>query len=260
MNYNVSDFLRAPTRVGIFKSFQLTCHIQSQPLLKYLNSSQPLNLLLSDQHDLSTKIYKRPIFKPSRKIPRNLQWTHPRPITLSIKLYKHLMSHLPTKTNEEMTSLSTSLLGIRRASSNKNKAVEKTKNAAFCKKHPKHRQSPGVCSLCLNEKLSIFIKASSSSRRQRSHQILCSSSTTSSLSSYGSSSVSSCPSPLVDRRRFLLMSGGNGRGEKGISWMTKSRSVAHKVEDEKRKKTSKGRFLFGLIDLTRRTDSKRRVL
>ncbi|KAL1190161.1 hypothetical protein V5N11_002250 [Cardamine amara subsp. amara] len=155
-----------------------------------------------------------------------------------------------------MTSLSTSLLGIRRASSNKNKGEDKTKNAAFCKKHPKHRQSPGVCSLCLNEKLSIFIKASSSSSssRQRSLQILCSSSTTSSISSYGSSSVSSCPSPdLVDRHRFLLMAGGSGRGQKGISWITKSRSIAHKVDDDdERKKTSKGRFFFGLVEYKKR--------
>ncbi|GLU16145.1 hypothetical protein SLE2022_325940 [Rubroshorea leprosula] len=33
-----------------------------------------------------------------------------------------------------------------------------------CKKHPKHRQSPGVCSLCLREKLS-HLSTSSSRRR-----------------------------------------------------------------------------------------------
>ncbi|KAL1190160.1 hypothetical protein V5N11_002250 [Cardamine amara subsp. amara] len=97
-----------------------------------------------------------------------------------------------------MTSLSTSLLGIRRASSNKNKGEDKTKNAAFCKKHPKHRQSP-------------------------------------------------------DRHRFLLMAGGSGRGQKGISWITKSRSIAHKVDDDdERKKTSKGRFFFGLVEYKKR--------
>ncbi|XP_010496596.1 PREDICTED: uncharacterized protein LOC104773647 [Camelina sativa] len=160
-----------------------------------------------------------------------------------------------------MASLSTSLLGIRRGSSNKNKADDKTKHAVFCKKHPKHRQSPGVCSLCLNERLSLFIKAASS-RRPRSRQVLCSSSTSSSLSSYCSSSVSSCPSPLLDRRRYLLMAaGGSGRREKGISWMTKSRSVTYKVDDEKRKKkkkktTNKSSFFFGLIMGTRR-DNKR---
>ncbi|CAH8254468.1 unnamed protein product [Arabidopsis lyrata] len=160
-----------------------------------------------------------------------------------------------------MASLSTSLLGIRRGSSNKNKAEDKTKNAVFCKKHPKHRQSPGVCSLCLNERLSLFIKAASS-RRPRSRQILCSSSsTTSSLSSYGSSSVSSCPSPLVERRRYLVVSGGSGRGEKVISWMTKSRSVAYKVDDEKRKKKkkktkTKSGFFFGFVMGSRRDDKR----
>lgn len=156
-----------------------------------------------------------------------------------------------------MASLSTSLLGIGRAYSSNKKDV-KSKNAAFCKKHPKHKQSPGVCSLCLNERLSLFMKSTysscSASRRRKARQILCSSSTTSSLSSYCSSSVSSCPSPLIDQRCYLLVARDSGR-EKGISWMTKSRSVAHKVDDEKRKKTSKGRFFFGLVG-TRR-DNKR---
>ncbi|KAL0815655.1 hypothetical protein Bca101_072099 [Brassica carinata] len=140
-----------------------------------------------------------------------------------------------------MASLSTSLLGIRRMS----KPQEKTKNTMLCKKHPKHRQSPGVCSLCLNERLSMFIKATSSStnsylRLRKARHIIYSSSTTS-LSS--SSSVSSCPSPLVDRRCYLLMAGGSGR-EKGSLCMTKSRSVAYKVDDEKRKKETRGGFFF----------------
>ncbi|CAN8289928.1 unnamed protein product [Cochlearia groenlandica] len=162
-----------------------------------------------------------------------------------------------------MASFSTSLLGITRVTTSSNytkkKAEEKIKNAAFCKKHPKHRQSPGVCSLCLNEKLSIFIKATSTSsysslRRRKARQIMCSSSTTS--SSCSSSSVSSCPSPLVDRRCYFLMDGGDIGSENRISWMTKSRSLACKVDDEKRKKSMrKGGFFFGLVG-TRR-DNKR---
>ena len=161
---------------------------------------------------------------------------------LQFNIYKHLIFHLPTQVDEKMASLSTSLLGIRRMS----KAQEKTKNTVLCKKHPKHRQSPGVCSLCLNERLSMFIKATSSStysylRLRKAPHIIYSSSTTS-LSS--SSSVSSCPSPLVDRRCYLLMAGGSGR-EKGSLCMTKSRSVAHKVDDEKRKKKeTRGGFFF----------------
>lgn len=162
-------------------------------------------------------------------------------LQINLYLYKHLMFHLPTQVDEEMASLSTSLLGIRRMS----KAQEKTKNTVLCKKHPKHRQSPGVCSLCLNERLSIFIKATSSSsysslRLQKARHIVYYSSTTS-LSS--SSSVSSCPSPLVDRRCYLI-AGGSGR-EKGSLWMTKSRSVAYKADDEKRKKkATRGGFFF----------------
>ena len=69
-----------------------------------------------------------------------------------------------------------------------------------CKKHPKHRQSPGVCSLCLSEKL---IQLSSSSRRKTTF-IAANSSSSSSVSSlssyYSSSSASSCASPM--HRRF----------------------------------------------------------
>ncbi|CAN8303440.1 unnamed protein product [Cochlearia groenlandica] len=147
----------------------------------------------------------------------------------------------------------TSLLGIKR--------VSKAQNAAFCKKHPKHRQSPGVCSLCLNEKLFLFIRDSSSSR-QRTIHVLCSSSTSSSLSSYCSSSVSSCSSPQVDIRCYMLMAkggsgrggggGGGGEGEGKAIWMKKSRSVAYIVgDDEKRKKKAKSGFFFGFVGLRR---------
>ncbi|TKY74392.1 hypothetical protein E2542_SST03153 [Spatholobus suberectus] len=64
-----------------------------------------------------------------------------------------------------------------------------------CKKHPKHRQSPGVCSLCLRDKLSQLSAASSSSSSRKTTSV--SSSTSSSLSSYYSSSASSCASPTT---------------------------------------------------------------
>ncbi|XP_027339484.1 protein AF-9-like [Abrus precatorius] len=66
-----------------------------------------------------------------------------------------------------------------------------------CKKHPKHRQSPGVCSLCLNDKLSQLSSSSSSSSSSRK-TTSTSSSSSSSLSSYYSSSASSCASPTHD--------------------------------------------------------------
>ncbi|KAK8501046.1 hypothetical protein V6N13_109981 [Hibiscus sabdariffa] len=99
-----------------------------------------------------------------------------------------------------------------------------------CKKHPKHRQSPGVCSLCLKEKLS-RLPASSSSRRPTSATVIASScSSSSSLSSYcSSSSASSHSSSPMHRCRFpnegrdglsLFLIGG------GKKMLTKSRSVA----------------------------------
>ncbi|KAM6561021.1 suppressor protein SRP40-like [Cannabis sativa] len=76
-----------------------------------------------------------------------------------------------------------------------------------CKKHPKHQQSPGVCSLCLSEKLSQInhMNPTSSSRRTSTTTGFGSaSSTTSSLSSYYSSEDddddddedSQCSSPM----------------------------------------------------------------
>ncbi|KAG6392665.1 hypothetical protein SASPL_146889 [Salvia splendens] len=65
----------------------------------------------------------------------------------------------------------------------------KANKAAACKKHPKHRQSPGVCSICLREKLSNLSNCGENSRSARSPSAV------SSLSSYASSLSSSCASP-----------------------------------------------------------------
>ncbi|CAB4267193.1 unnamed protein product [Prunus armeniaca] len=68
---------------------------------------------------------------------------------------------------------------------------------ARCKKHPKHQQSPGVCSLCLREKLErLAQKLSTYSGSPLLLRRITSPSTTSSLSSYySSSSGSSLSSP-----------------------------------------------------------------
>ncbi|KAL3577173.1 hypothetical protein D5086_022456 [Populus alba] len=96
-----------------------------------------------------------------------------------------------------------------------------------CKKHPKHKQSPGVCSVCLSEKLSQLSTSASTSRSSSTNTMDCSSS--SSLSSYYSSSSScSYSSPM---HRFQYPSQGKGYSlpsffnGKSIS-LTKSRSVA----------------------------------
>ncbi|OMP01296.1 hypothetical protein COLO4_12009 [Corchorus olitorius] len=102
-------------------------------------------------------------------------------------------------------------------------------NEGICRRHPKHRQSPGVCSLCLGEKLSQLSAHSNYSRSSTTTGASsdCSSSA-SSFSSYYSSSDASYSSPM-HRYRFategksssfslLLLSGKN--------MLTKSRSVA----------------------------------
>ncbi|EEF48547.1 uncharacterized protein LOC8281689 [Ricinus communis] len=101
-------------------------------------------------------------------------------------------------------------------------AVPRTKPDGRCKKHPKHKQSPGVCSICLSEKLSQLSTTSSSSRATSSMDSLSSSS---SLSSYSSSSCSSCSSPMHRYRP-----GHEGKGSfsfllSGKNVLTRSRSL-----------------------------------
>ncbi|KAG9156082.1 hypothetical protein Leryth_020676 [Lithospermum erythrorhizon] len=70
----------------------------------------------------------------------------------------------------------------------------------LCKKHPKHKQSPGVCAICLREKLNQLPSTSSitkkATKKANAAGSSCSSSSLSSLSSHESSNASSsCPSP-----------------------------------------------------------------
>ncbi|XVE95255.1 hypothetical protein REPUB_Repub02eG0080500 [Reevesia pubescens] len=116
-----------------------------------------------------------------------------------------------------------------------------------CKRHPKHKQSPGVCSLCLGEKLS-HLSAHSSSKRCNITTTVASSScsSSSSLSSYYSSSSASSSSSPMHRYRFIT----EGKGTSfslflfsGKNRLTKSRSVAFasrmrsKDGDEKKNKS-----------------------
>lgn len=95
-------------------------------------------------------------------------------------------------------------LRLQRTFTKENKTIDQIKPKYRCKKHPKHNQSPGVCSLCLREKL-IQLSSFGSHRRTRTFVAIndCSNSSSpcsyvSSLSSscYSSASVSSCASPL----------------------------------------------------------------
>ncbi|CAA7027249.1 unnamed protein product [Microthlaspi erraticum] len=94
-------------------------------------------------------------------------------------------------------------------------------NSYSCKKHPKHRQSPGVCSLCLSESLSKLSldfhdyssgMSSSSSRNVAKTASSCSSASSESELDYSStaissyySSVSSCLSPLQQRYSEIVV-------------------------------------------------------
>ncbi|KAK7321207.1 hypothetical protein VNO77_31598 [Canavalia gladiata] len=106
--------------------------------------------------------------------------------------------------------------------------VGRVNRNGYCKKHPKHHQSPGVCSLCLREKL---IQLSSSNSCRKTSSIITSSSSSSLSSYYSSSSTSSYASPVhcccfissTEGKRsssvsIFLLSGDNG--------IIKSRSLA----------------------------------
>ncbi|CAN4122325.1 unnamed protein product [Withania somnifera] len=119
-----------------------------------------------------------------------------------------------------------------------NKSKSKSKSMIICKKHPKHKQNPGICSLCLSEKLSLLSRTSRSNTTTVTSS--CSSSSLSSLSS--SSEVSSCSSPpryktstsdvlkksrslaLIMRRResgIILEENSNGKKKKKQGFLSK---------------------------------------
>lgn len=83
-----------------------------------------------------------------------------------------------------------------------------------CKKHPKHRQSPGVCSLCLTQKLSSLRVSSASRYGGRARAYYCSSS---SLSSTDSDSHSSCDSPVPRTMTLAVSYYSNKKKKKPIT-------------------------------------------
>ncbi|KAJ7965744.1 putative Avr9/Cf-9 rapidly elicited protein [Quillaja saponaria] len=129
------------------------------------------------------------------------------------------------------------------------KAAGKSKpDGRNCKKHPKHRQSPGVCSLCLRERLAKLSSPSACDSRRTSTITAASSSSSSSLSSYYSSTSSSYASPTQRYRLegnrisnksmlFLFMNGKHA--------LTKSRSLTFDNKSNK-----KGGFWFKLLRIS----------
>jgi len=92
-----------------------------------------------------------------------------------------------------------------------------------CKKHPKHRQSPGVCSLCLSEKLTrISTKSNNNTSRARAYYCSSSSLSSSEDDSYASSPSSSPP----HHRRIASDVLGNDNTRQVDAGFGKSRSMA----------------------------------
>ncbi|XP_030455061.1 uncharacterized protein LOC115676320 [Syzygium oleosum] len=134
-----------------------------------------------------------------------------------------------------------------------------------CGKHPKHRQSTGVCSLCLTKKLSRlssgdYLRGSAGANRR--YSCSTSPSSSSSLSSYHSSSgSSSCASPVVHHRhgRFAheARSGPVSMlfGGKGVLKKSRSAAFAPKTGpggDRAKGERSKGGFWSKLIPARRK--------
>ena len=106
-----------------------------------------------------------------------------------------------------------------------------TMEQRYCKKHPSHKQSNGVCPSCLREKLS-QLSASSSSATTTNHSR---SSTYSSLSPCSDDSNLSSPgSPLHKMAKTRSFSFLPKRSSRPV--MEKSRSLAFVVEEKKKKK------------------------
>ncbi|KAF9612048.1 hypothetical protein IFM89_037967 [Coptis chinensis] len=117
-----------------------------------------------------------------------------------------------------------------------------------CKKHPKQRQSPGVCSACLRERLAQLTS--------RNNKITTASSCSSSLSSSAYSSVSSSyiSSPVHYRVGSTSMKGPISFLIKDDDGLVRSKSMAFiartRVDDmvvERRNKKKKSSFWSRLI-------------
>ncbi|KAL8472365.1 hypothetical protein ACS0TY_029546 [Phlomoides rotata] len=132
----------------------------------------------------------------------------------------------------------------------KPKVTKSSKANPHCKKHPKHTQSPGVCSICLGEKLSIISYSSdsyssSSSKGARSASSFSSSSSSSSISSLSSSDASSCSSPMGN---YTYRVSVEGRNSMRVFKKSRSMAFARKEEDfENGKKINNGGFWSKLL-------------
>ncbi|KAL7135406.1 hypothetical protein ABFS83_11G093500 [Erythranthe nasuta] len=119
----------------------------------------------------------------------------------------------------------------------KHKQYSDRAKAAACKRHPKHRQSAGVCSICLNEKLSKLTNNNNKKVFSKAVANYYSRSSSSDLSTLSSSNESSYSSPVRNNRVEFYEAGKSKRVFKNIEVLKKSRSMAfffqrRKDEDE----------------------------
>ena len=188
----------------------------------------PVNLWNLPSHPV-----KKAIFKNNQRNPHELSWKPPTCTSIYSQAHPHSLTIFK---ESEMASLWKS-----------KEVMSRPKPNDKCKKHPKHKQAPGVCALCLSERLSQLSTGSSRRTSTTAGSSCCSSSLSSVSSYYSSSSASTCSSPTMHRSTAsisFLLSGKNV--------LTKSRSLAFAPRiksgvDNDNNKKKKGGFWSNLL-------------
>lgn len=127
----------------------------------------------------------------SRKLVEKHKDEHQDKLKLRFSLCLHLLYIRPNQLSHIPRCKMENLRRHFRKKKDSYSVIGRVKRNGHCKKHPKHNQSPGVCSLCLREKLA---QLSSYNSRPTPSSIASSTSSSSSLSSYSSSYYSSASS------------------------------------------------------------------
>ncbi|KAI3672520.1 hypothetical protein L6452_38609 [Arctium lappa] len=117
---------------------------------------------------------------------------------------------------------------------NNRRSTRPSSSSTKCKKHPKHQQSPGVCSLCLRERLSKISKSSSRVITYASSSSYSSSASISSISSAASSAaLSNTASPMHVYRKGRNLSFLKSKLKKSKSMVFVTERI---MEDDVKKK------------------------
>lgn len=207
-------------------------------------TSHPNRKLVLPSTFQTNKPSKKPFYETLNEPHMNSQRNTPTPIF-------YIYSNTPHMTTaQKMEKI--------RPKNHKNQMPRSKADLMRCKKHPKHRQSPGVCSVCLREKLSQL-----SSNMRKNTVSMASSCSSSSLSSLSSSNASSLSSP-VHRTGFV---GVEAKG-RSVSFLkstgksvllTKSRSMAFDVPMRAREHVDHGKKKSGFWSRLIGTRSTKRV-